>query len=356
MNVVIHEDRGPGQLSWTAARYARILERNGIACRRTHLVRDDFWTTARAADIFIFRIGLSDYDRQIADTVLPVLDRFAGITCFPATSARLLYEDKIRQSLVFDALGIGVPQSWAFFDYESALGFVHRADYPLVLKLRKGAGSNGVVLLRNEREAAHHVALMFRKGLTPDSMPGAFRRQVSEKGIARALRKSIGAMRRARSREECRAQWQRERNYVYFQEYLPGNEHDTRVVVVGERAVAFRRLNRPGDFRASGSGIDNFDPAQIDRRAVRIAFEACEKLGTPIMAFDFLTGTDGAPKLVEASFAYGSPATGPRADSCPGYFTPDAEWIDDDVDTAHYEISELLGRDDLERVPREIRT
>ena len=38
--------------------------------------------------------------------------------------------------------------------------------------------------------------------------------------------------------------WQIDKNYIYFQEFIPGNEFDTRVTVIGDRAFAFRRMNR----------------------------------------------------------------------------------------------------------------
>src|SRR5690606_23620123 len=146
--VVIHEDRGPGRLSWTADRYARILEHNGIHCARTHLVNRDFWQTAGEADLFIFRYGLGDYDQQIGDVVLPLLTELMNVKCFPGTSARLLYEDKVRQTLLLEALGFNTPRTWVFFDREAAFEFLRSAEYPLVFKLRKGAAAKSVALLR----------------------------------------------------------------------------------------------------------------------------------------------------------------------------------------------------------------
>ena len=39
------------------------------------------------------------------------------------------------------------------------------------------------------------------------------------------------------------------RGYVYFQDFIPDNQFDTRVTVIGNRAFAFIRKVRPGDFR-----------------------------------------------------------------------------------------------------------
>lgn len=49
------------------------------------------------------------------------------------------------------------------------------------------------------------------------------------------------------------------KKYVYFQDFIPGNDFDTRVTIIGDRAFGFTRNVRPGDFRASGSGNVGYD-------------------------------------------------------------------------------------------------
>src|SRR5690606_9411435 len=98
-------------------------------------------------------------------------------------SARLLYEDKVRQTLLLEALGFNTPRTWVFFDREAAFEFLRSAEYPLVFKLRKGAAAKSVALLRDRREALRYVRLMFDKGLSPNAMPGAFGRERREKGL-----------------------------------------------------------------------------------------------------------------------------------------------------------------------------
>lgn len=44
------------------------------------------------------------------------------------------------------------------------------------------------------------------------------------------------------------------KGYIYFQDFIPNNNYDTRVKVIGNRCAALRRYNRKNDFRASGSG------------------------------------------------------------------------------------------------------
>ena len=79
-----------------------------------------------------------------------------------------------------------------------------------------------------------------------------------------------------------------EKGYVYFQDFVPGNEYDTRLVVIGDRCFGVRRYCRKGDFRASGSGIKVYDPELIDKKCIQIAFEVANKLNTQSVALDFI--------------------------------------------------------------------
>jgi glutathione synthase/RimK-type ligase-like ATP-grasp enzyme len=114
-----------------------------------------------------------------------------------------------------------------------------------------------------------------------------------------------------------------QKNHALFQEFVAGNDFDTRVTVIGDRAFAFRRFNRPGDFRASGSGNIDHDPAGIDPRCLSIAFHAARKLGAQSMAFDFLfRGEQKEPVVGEISYCYADWAV----ERCPGHWDSALNW------------------------------
>lgn len=71
-----------------------------------------------------------------------------------------------------------------------------------------------------------------------------------------------------------------EKGYVYFQDFVPDNDFDTRVTVVGDRAFAYTRNVRPGDFRASGSGDIVHSIDKINRKYVEIAFDITRKVSS----------------------------------------------------------------------------
>jgi hypothetical protein len=108
----------------------------------------------------------------------------------------------------------------------------------------------------------------------------------------------------------------REKGYVLFQKFIPNNRYDTRVTVVGDRAWAFTRDVRRGDFRASGSGDVSYDLDRICPETVQVAFEVTRRLKAQSVAFDFVQDEQGVFYILEISYGYVSSAV----HECPGYW------------------------------------
>jgi hypothetical protein len=87
------------------------------------------------------------------------------------------------------------------------------------------------------------------------------------------------------------------------QEFLERNEYDTRAVAIGNRGWVYRRLNRPDDFRASGSGLRDPDRTKIDLEMIRLAFVVSRALGTQSVAVDGIY-RGGERVLTEISYYY----------------------------------------------------
>ena len=76
----------------------------------------------------------------------------------------------------------------------------------------------------------------------------------------------------------------KERGYVYFQDFIPDNDHDIRVVVIGDKAFAIKRMVRENDFRASGSGSILYEKHHFDESIIKLSFDLAEKLKTQCVA------------------------------------------------------------------------
>lgn len=250
----------------------------------------------------------------------------AGIEVFPTLNDYWHFDDKIAQKYIFEALNIPTPRTYVFYDRDSAMEWVNAAEVPYVFKLKSGAGSINVSLIREKRDAKQRVNRMFGTGYAAtDSVV----KDISTKiRLHRSRRDWIGVAKRLpatlRKWISLRNSVDKERGYIYFQKFIPQNDHDTRVTVIGDRAFAFRRRVRPGDFRASGSGSIDYDTSLINKRCIQIAFDAAHSLGARCMAFDFVEDQENCtPLVVEMSFAFIPEAV----HGCPGYWRSDMTWV-----------------------------
>src|SRR5690606_29697488 len=130
-----------------------------------------------------------------------------------------------------------------------------------------------------------------------------------------------------------------EKDYVYFQEFIPNNTFDIRVIVIGGRAFALKRMVRENDFRASGSGHIIYDKGQIDERCVKLAFEVNKKLKSQSVAYDFIFDETNSPLIVEISYAFATKVY----DQCPGYWDENLRWYDGTFNPQEWMIKDLIS-------------
>lgn len=231
-----------------------------------------------------------------------------GLVVFPSTPTCWHFDDKLAQKYLLEAIGAPMAPTWAFFSKDEALAWLREAEYPLVTKLRRGAGSYNVRLLRDYGEAARRCDAAFGKGI--NAVPGYFAdartklRKVANWGVFWGKVKRIPRL--MLRQWTTGKQMPREKGYVLFQKFIPDATSDTRVNIVGNRAWAQIRQVRPGDFRASGSGALSGDPSQVDMECVRIAFRVAEAIGSQSMAFDLVIDPAGVPWITEISYGYGT--------------------------------------------------
>jgi hypothetical protein len=272
---------------------------------------------------------------------------------FPDYNTCWHYDDKIAQFYIFRALNVTTPRTWVFWDREPAREWARAASYPKVFKLKTGSSSSNVHLVSTAEEALEIIDLMFGPGTYPrgfkklshelDFLPGRQKKiPAAMSRIRRTLRLAIGAT--AFSPPQ-RYWWQPEKNYVYFQDFIPGNSGDIRITVIGNRAFGIRRSNRPNDFRASGSKLCEFEPGRIPLECVRQAYRISAALRAQSMAYDFLFSRSGEPLVGEMSYIYDADVL----EKCEGYWDPDLAWFPGHMrpEAAHVEdfLAHIAGRE-----------
>jgi glutathione synthase/RimK-type ligase-like ATP-grasp enzyme len=254
-----------------------------------------------------------------------------GVKVFPSTDTCWHFDDKIAQKYLLEAIGAPLVPTYVFYDLNEALGWIDRASFPKVFKLRRGAGSSNVKLVHSATEARALAKRAFSSGFSPVPHYGqdALKRyRVAKKrgdllNVVRRIPQALATIR------DTRRMMGNEKGYAYFQDFIPGNDFDTRVTIIGDRAFGFTRNVRPGDFRASASGDIVYDARRIHRESVEVAFDVTRKIGAQSLAFDFVSGENQRPLILEMSYAFGSRKSihiGEAVYSCPGHWDAKLNW------------------------------
>lgn len=245
-----------------------------------------------------------------------------GKKVFPSSKTCWHYDDKIGQKYLFEGIGAPLIPSYIFYEKNDAFEWIERTTFPKVFKLRCGASSMNVKLVKNKREARLLNRKAFTKGfpivdrleLLKDRL-WHLRRDKNCNALI-GLFKGFARLLVPTDLENIRG---REKGYVYFQDFIEGLDGDYRVIVIGSKAFAMKRLVREGDFRASGSGVINESPELINPELIKISFMISKKLGLQSAAFDLII-KDQKIYLIEVSYAF-------MAKVLSGYWDENLQWI-----------------------------
>jgi glutathione synthase/RimK-type ligase-like ATP-grasp enzyme len=298
----------------------------------------DFLERLARCDAFLWWFPPIARVAEVGKHILPALSHAGKVLVHPDLRSCWHFDDKISQAYLLQAAGLPMPRTWVLWRYDDAIEFLRTARYPLVTKLASGVRSENVAMLRNFDDGKRHARRMFGAGAETllQRRFGFLRRAV--RPLRRVLRRVVGAPPLMLPH--------RHHNYMLVQEFVEGNDFDTRVTVIGNRAFAFRRSNRPNDFRASGSHLKDDDPSGIALDAIQLAFAASRALQMPALCFDILR-QNGRPVITEISYYFNAPSIR----ECPGHWKRRDDHRDDELDwvagTTHAEdavLEDFLAR------------
>ncbi|WP_298245925.1 hypothetical protein [uncultured Christiangramia sp.] len=247
----------------------------------------------------------------------------SGKIVFPSFNTAWHFDDKVGQKFLLESLKIPLVPSFVFFDKLNAKNWANHTNYPKVFKLRGGAGSANVELIKTKKEAFSKIDRAFSKGFSQFSKWKNFKdNSIKFYSGKVGFHKFLGSFARLFISSEFAKMSSRENGYVYFQEFIPKNNYDIRIIVIGENAFGIKRMVRENDFRASGSGTILYEKENFSDKLINLSFEIAEKLKTQCGAFDFIFDDNNEPLLVEISFGFTSKVYSP----CEGYWNRNLEF------------------------------
>ena len=261
-----------------------------------------------------------------------------GIKVFPDFNTCWHYDDKVAQKYLLEAIDAPLVPAYVFYDVKTAIDWAENTTFPKVFKLRGGASSYNVKLIKSKTEAIHHIKKAFNKGFklhnnirTIEERIWQVRRDKNYKSIIHLLK---GFARMIISKKGL-SLLPIQKGYVYFQDFVSGAEFDYRVVIIKDKAFAIKRWNRVNDFRASGSGKKSYNPEYINIDIIKKGFEINDSLNTNSIAIDFLVDNNDF-KLIEISYAF-------LTEKFPGYWDRNLIWHDVITDVVEYMIETFVN-------------
>ena len=329
--------------------YRKILNFNNIRFIELDSSDSDFWKKLSKVTHFLYKWSHSHRDHQIAHAIIPIIQYHLGKKCYPSWETSWHYDDKVKQTLLLQESGFPVVQSYVFFQKAKAMQFLDTASFPMVFKLKNGSGSFNVRMLKSKSEAFRIASRMFGNGISQDYIGFFDVLKTFNYDLVKILRHYVILYRNRYFQKHRVNMWWKHKNYLYLQEFLAGNEYDTRVQITGNRAFAYIRYNRPDDFRASGSNNWSLKHENINMDMVKIAFQVSKKFNHQSMAYDFIYDKSGNPVIVEMSYCYGD-----YPEFSNGFWDDNLIWHDGNYVPQYLELCDFLGLKDLKQ-PNDIR-
>jgi glutathione synthase/RimK-type ligase-like ATP-grasp enzyme len=326
MNVQIAIHHRTGSYS---DRWVEYCEENGIAYNIVDCFQNDILQQLKSMHALLWHWHHEQPEEVlVARHILRSAEKM-GLKVYPNVFSCWHFDDKIAQKYLLESIDAPLVPSYVFYNLHEAIAWIKSTAFPKVFKLRKGASAHNVKLVRNAEEAIALAKIAFNRGFKP--VAGYFDDFETKAKKKRPIGAVVATIRRMpqiiKKKYKSNKAIGRERGYIYFQEYIPENQYDIRIVVIGKRIFAYTRDVRKGDFRASGSGSFNYDQSRIQPECIKTAYEIAGKIGTQSLAFDFMTDRSGEPKIIEISYCFGTKGL----NQCPGFFDGECRWYNEQI-------------------------
>lgn len=336
MKVAIHKSKWGFSADWIAYCERKNIPFKVVDCTHSDIVRE----LEDCEVVFWHHHHTLPSDKIFAKQLLFALEH-SGKTVFPNFHTDWHFDDKLGQKYLFEALGMQLIPTRVFYSKNEAYQWIKQTKFPKVFKLRNGAGSSHVKLASTRSEARRLVDIAFGRGFESydrlSDLSDLFGKYRLKKASFKELLKSV---RRFFVSTEFARIYGKEKGYVLFQDFIPGNTFDIRIIVIADKAFGMKRMVRKNDFRASGSGLVDYNQMQIDTRCVQMAFKVTRQLNAQCGAFDFVFDAHGHPLIVEVSYGFFTKVY-------PGYWDESLNWHEGDFNAVEwmmqYVVDEYMG-------------
>lgn len=343
MQIAIHETKINGYFS---NRWVKYCKENSIPYKLVNCYSSNIIEELRDCEGLMWHFSHAHpADYQIAINILRSLE-INGKETFPNVNSCWHFDNKVSQKYLLESINAPMIKSWVHFTKRESIEVISKMSYPKVFKLKGGAGSANVMLINNKRIAKKYVNKIFGKGFRQFNRKGLFKDALSNFKQGKISLKKLGLeFGKIFIKSDYEKVKGNENGYLYYQDFIPNNNFDIRIIVVGERSFAIKRMVRENDFRASGSGEILYDKKHFDERCVQIAFETSRKLGANCLTYDFLFDKDNNPLIAEISYGFFQDGY----DDCTGYWDKDLNWHQEKFIPQNWMIDDMIEKINIKK-------
>ena len=208
--------------------------------------------------------------KQVFDYRLRILESDLGLPLFPTWQECWLTEHKPRLRDWLDAHQLPHPRTWVFHERSQALEFAARAPLPIVSKTATGACALGVRITRDRGALKQIIKQAFGPGLRPRRYDA----------------------------------YDRQRGYIYLQEYLPDVE-EWRMVRIGDSFFGYRKEKGPDGLHSASHKWSWLDPGE---KLLDLLKKVTDAGGLRSMDVDIFRTTAGRLLINELQTVFGCTA------------------------------------------------
>jgi len=160
MKIAIHKEIGNFSERWIA-----YCEEKEIDFKIVNCYDNDIIQQLDECDALMWNhYQASETDKIFAKQLLFSLE-VSGKKVFPDFHTGWHYDDKVGQKYLFEAIGAPLVPSYVFYSKESAIQWINETNFPKVFKLRNGAGSWNVELVKINQRLVNWLRLLLAKVL-----------------------------------------------------------------------------------------------------------------------------------------------------------------------------------------------
>jgi len=238
MKIAIHHRKGSFSDRWMT-----YCEQNNIDYKIVNAFDSDLVQQLKDCDAFMWHHHHGHFKDVLAAKKILFSLEHAGINVFPDFKTTWHFDDKAAQKYLLEAIDAPLVPSYIFYEKKKAINWANQTSYPKVFKLKGGAGATNVKLVRTQTEALKLINKAFGKGFAQFDRLNNFKERYNKykSGQDTLLSVTKGAGRLAIPTNFSKQQ-PPEKGYAYFQDFIPNNSFDIRVIVMALLIIVWKLL------------------------------------------------------------------------------------------------------------------